>query len=65
LAFYKTEYGARIGGVLTSVIYTCALAGINPLNYLIALQEYKNHIVKESDAWLPWNYQDTLLSLAA
>lgn len=63
--FYKTEYGAMIGGVLTSVIYTCALSGINPLNYLIALQEYKNQIVKEPDKWLPWNYQDTLaLSLA-
>ncbi len=23
--FYKTEYGAFIGGVITSVIYTCAL----------------------------------------
>jgi transposase len=58
--FYKTEYGAMIGGVLTSVIYTCALAGINPLNYLIALQVYKNQIIKEPERWLPWNYQDNL-----
>jgi len=65
--FYKTEYGAMIGAVLTSVIYTCALSNINPLNYLIALQKNKNQIVKEPEAWLPWNYQDTLaaLSLAA
>ena len=60
--FYKTEYGAMIGGVLTSVIYTCALSGINPLNYLIALQENKSQIVKEPERWLPWCYQDTLLS---
>ena len=56
-----------IGGVLTSIIYTCVLSGVNPLNYLIALQEHKNQIVKEPDRWLPWNYQDALatLSLAA
>ena len=63
--FYKTEYGAMIGGVLTSIIYTCALAGTNPLNYLIALQEHKNQIVKEPEAWLPWNYQETLALLLA
>ena len=63
--FYKTEYSAMIGGVLTSVIYTCALAGVNPLNYLIALQEHKNQIVKEPERWLPWFYEDTLASLLA
>lgn len=64
--FYKTEYGAMIGGVLTSIIYTCTLAGINPLNYLIALQEHKKLIVKEPKRWLPWCYQETMaLSLIA
>jgi transposase len=63
--FYKTEYGAMIGGVLTSIIYTCALSNINPLNYLIALQENKNQIVKEPERWLPWCYQDTLSSSLA
>lgn len=58
--FYKTEYGAMIGGVLTSAIYTCALSGVNPLNYLIALHEHKDRIVKEPKHWLPWNYQDSL-----
>jgi transposase len=58
--FYKTQYGAMTGGVLTSVIYTCALAGANPLDYLTALQENKNQVVKEPEAWLPWNYQDAL-----
>jgi hypothetical protein len=63
--FYKTQYGAMIGGVLTSVIYTCALAGINPLTYLTALQENKSQIVKEPERWLPWNYQDNLISILA
>jgi len=61
--FYKTEYGAMIGGVLTSVIYTCALSGVNPLNHLIALQKHKSQIVKEPERWLPWNYQDAMATL--
>lgn len=63
--FYKTQYGAMIGGVLTSVIYTCALAGVNPLTYLTALQENKDQVVKEPERWLPWNYQDNLTSVLA
>lgn len=63
--FYKTKYGALVGGVLTSVIYTCELAGVNPLRYLTALQEYKNQVVKEPKSWLPWSYEDNLRSLAA
>lgn len=61
--FYKTEYGAMVGGVLTSIIYTCELSGINPFEYLIALQVYKDQIVKEPKAWLPWNYENTLVLL--
>ncbi len=56
--FYKTEYGAMVGGVLTSIIYTSELAGINPFEYLTALQVYKEQIVKEPHAWLPWNYEE-------
>ena len=61
--FYKTEYGAMIGGVLTSIIYTCELSGINPFDYLVVLQEHKDQIIKEPNAWLPWNYQATLSQL--
>lgn len=58
--FYKTPYGAMVGGVLTSVIHTCALAGENPVTYLTALQKHKNQVVKEPKSWLPWNYQQQL-----
>ena len=61
--FYKTEYGAMVGGVLTSIIYTCELAGANPFDYLVALQVYKDHIFKEPSLWLPWNYQHSKQSL--
>ena len=62
--FYKTTYGAMIGGVLTSVIHTCALAGENPVDYLTALQTHKDRVVKEPCHWLPWNYQQQLSSQA-
>jgi transposase len=58
--FYKTKYGASIGGILTSVIYTCILSGINPVEYLTMLQVHKDQIIKEPSAYLPWTYQDTL-----
>lgn len=63
--FYKTEYGAMVGGVLTSIIYTCELAGANPFDYLVALQVYKDHIFKEPSLWLPWNYQYSKQSLGS
>ena len=59
--FYKTQYGAMIGGILTSVIHTCALVKENPITYRTALQENKDRVVKEPYCWLPWNYQQQLL----
>ena len=58
--FYKNSYGAHIGGVITSVIYTAMLSGINPQHYLVALQEHKEQIIKEPQNFLPWNYQQRL-----
>ena len=58
--FYKTKNGASVGGVLTSIIYTCILSGINPIDYLTMLQENREQIIKEPSAYLPWTYQDTL-----
>ena len=58
--FYKTEHGATISNILTSLIQTAALAGENPHEYLVALQDYKALVFKEPEAWLPWNYRQTL-----
>ena len=58
--FYKTKYGASVGGILTSVIYTCILSGINPIEYLTMLQENREQVIKKPSAYLPWTYQDTL-----
>lgn len=57
--FYRTCYSAKIGGMLTSLIYTCHLAGENAHHYLIALQQYKKQIFGNAQHWLPWNYKQT------
>jgi transposase len=54
--FYKTCWGAFIGDTLLSIIRTCDLNGINPYEYLMAVQANYEDIKKIPDAWLPWNY---------
>ncbi len=62
--FYKTTYSAGIGGMLTSLIYTCDLAQQNPHHYLTALQEHHVKVVAKPEQWLPWNFQTTMAALA-
>src|SRR2546422_6632152 len=59
--FYKTEYSAYIASVLTSLIATCFHAGVNALEYLVALQEHRTEVFAAPEAWLPWTYQARLV----
>lgn len=54
--FYATEHSAYIASLLTSVIATCLQAGVNALEYLVALQEHRQEVFANPSAWLPWNY---------
>jgi hypothetical protein len=54
--FFRTEHSAYIASVITSLIATCLYAGVNALDYLVALQEYRAEVVAEPAAWLPWTY---------
>ncbi len=58
--FYKTEQGALVGGMLTSIIHTCVMAKENPVDYLIALQKNKKALFKSPKDWLPWTYRENL-----
>src|SRR6267378_1065818 len=58
--FYKTDYSAYIASVLTSLIATCLYAGVNVLDYLVALQEHRAEVFADPSAWLPWTYQASL-----
>lgn len=57
---HKTCHGARVASILMSLIQTCRLAGINPVEYLTVCQENKSALFKAPSAWLPWNYKEAL-----
>ena len=52
-----SRYSAYIASVLTSLIATCLHAGVNALEYLVALQEHRTEVFAAPEAWLPWRYQ--------
>jgi len=58
--FYKSEHSAHIASVLTSLILTCIYAGVNALEYFVALQEHRAEVFAEPEAWLPWTYRARL-----
>jgi hypothetical protein len=59
--FFATEHSAYIASVLTSLIATCLHAGVNALEYLVALQEHRAEVFADPSAWLPWTYQASLV----
>jgi len=59
--FYATEHSAYIASLLTSVIATCVQAGVNALDYLVAVQEHRQEVFATPSAWLPWNYAAALV----
>lgn len=63
--FYANEHGAHVGDILTSLIETCRLVGINPLDYLSALMHNRSAVFADPTAWLPWNYRDSLSAATA
>jgi transposase len=60
--FYASEHSAYIASILTSVIATCVQAGVNALEYLVAVQEHRQEVFANPSAWLPWNYQAALVA---
>jgi transposase len=60
--FYKTSYSAYIASVLTSLIATCIYAGVNAVDYLVALQEHRREVLLDPAAWLPWAYASSRAS---
>jgi len=54
--FYAPEQSAYIASLLTSVIATCVQAGVNALDYLVAVPEHRQEVFAHPEAWLPWNY---------
>jgi transposase len=58
--FFATEHSAYIASVLTSLLATCLHAGVNALEYLVALQAHRAAVFGNPAAWLPWNFHTNL-----
>jgi hypothetical protein len=52
--FYKSTHSVYSASVLTSLIATWVSAGINAVEYLVALQEHRGEVWADPAAWLPW-----------
>lgn len=63
--FYRTLFGAYIGDMYLSIIYTCSLMKANPFDYLVALQRHSSAVFREPSRWMPWNFKETLASIGA
>jgi transposase len=55
--FYKNQHGAFVGDVLSSLIETCRLNAVNPIDYLSALLNNRSAVFANPADWLPWNFQ--------
>jgi len=62
--FYKNLHGAYVGDVLSSLIETCRLNGINPIDYLSALLHNRSAVFADPAAWLPWTFEATPIPTA-
>lgn len=58
----KSTHSAYIASGLTSLIATCLYAGINAVEYLVALQEHRAEVFADPAAWLPWRYASSRAS---
>ena len=61
---YVTEYSANNLHIITSLIITCRLNKIDAIDYLTQLQQNEQAVWLNPDAWLPWNYQQTIEQLS-
>lgn len=54
--FFKTQAGAWIGDMLTSMIAICQENAVNAFDYLTAVQCNRDAVRADPEQWLPWNY---------
>jgi transposase len=59
--FFKTVRGAEVGDIYMSLIQTCKLCDVNPFDYLNALQQRAQEVIKAPASWLPWNFREQLV----
>jgi hypothetical protein len=60
--FFQSKHSAYIASILTSLIATCLYAGVNAVEYLVALQAHRSEVWADPAAWLPWSYASSRAS---
>jgi hypothetical protein len=63
--FYRTQNGARIGDMFSSLIHTTELHGQNPFEYLTEVLRHSALAATQPADWLPWTYKATLARLGS
>ncbi|MES2615960.1 MAG: hypothetical protein V4591_11170 [Bdellovibrionota bacterium] len=58
--FFKTQIGAAVADILTTILFTAKVNDINSVDYLRHLLLHKNLWTKNPQEWLPWNYLKTI-----
>ena len=58
--FYKTQNGADVGDILTTVLATAVENNVNVFEYLVVLQQNWFDVGRHPERWLPWSYRQTL-----
>ncbi len=43
-----------------TLIHTAELSEVNPFDYLTELLRHAPQVRDDADAWMPWNYRQTL-----
>lgn len=55
--FYKTLKSAKIASYIQTALYSAAQNEINPYEYMKAVLDNKQAVMKNPHQWLPWNYK--------
>lgn len=61
--FYLTERGALVGDIYMSLIQTCNLNGVNPVEYLTVCLRNARRLAAAPGEWTPWAFKATLQRL--
>jgi hypothetical protein len=61
--FYKTLKSAKIASYIQTALSSAAQNDINPYEYIQAVLDNKQAVIKNPSTWLPWNYKATLSGL--
>lgn len=63
--FHRSEVGAGISDVITSILATCHDSAVNAFDYLVALQRHSDAVRGSPERWLPWNYEEAMAEVCS